>query len=77
MHHKTIPRCSQNAKGGPGGEEHWVWVKYKDILIQHKFTCLDAFAVAKGKINKDLPQSKWEVPFTDKGQMTRAYLHFL
>ncbi len=55
---------------GPAGEEHWAWADYKHIEIQRVFTGLDAFADAEGNVNKDLPQSKWEVKFTDKGQVT-------
>ncbi|MGQ0827739.1 MAG: SRPBCC family protein [Bacteroidota bacterium] len=60
---------------GPKGEEHWALANYKSIqsqLIsgQKKFTVLDAFADADGNVNKDLPQSKWEITFTDKGELT-------
>lgn len=55
---------------GPQGEEHWAWVNYKTIQIRKKFTGLDAFADAEGNLNKDLPQSNWNVTFTDKGQVT-------
>jgi hypothetical protein len=55
---------------GPQGEEHWALANYKNIQIQKKFTGLDAFADADGNVNKDLPQSKWEVTFIGKGQIT-------
>ena len=60
---------------GPAGEEHWAWADYQTIqsrLIsgQKKFTGLDAFADAEGNVSKDLPQSKWDVTFMDKGQVT-------
>lgn len=60
---------------GPAGEEHWAWADYRTIqsaLIagQKKFTGLDAFADAEGNVNKDMPQSKWEVTFTDQGPVT-------
>jgi len=55
---------------GPAGEEHWALANYKSIQIQKKFTALDAFADAEGSVNKELPQSKWEVTFTDKGEVT-------
>ena len=55
---------------GPNGEEHWALVNYKSIHFQKRFTGLDAFADADGNVNKDLPQSKWEVTFTDKGRIT-------
>ena len=52
----------------PEGEEHWAWADYKDIESQHKFTGLDAFADAEGNINTSMPQSKWNVTFTNKGE---------
>jgi uncharacterized protein YndB with AHSA1/START domain len=55
---------------GPAGEEHWALANYKNIQPQKKFTGLDAFSDANGKVNKDLPQSKWDVTFTDKGALT-------
>ena len=55
---------------GPEGEEHWALVKYKDVQEEQQFTALDAFADADRNINKELPQSKWEVTFTDKSQIT-------
>lgn len=55
---------------GPAGEEHWALANYESIDPQKKFTGLDAFADADGNINKDMPQSKWDVSFTDKGKHT-------
>lgn len=60
----------QYAMVGPNGEEHWALAKYETIQFQKKFTGLDAFADADGNINKDMPQSKWEVTFTGKGNVT-------
>ena len=60
---------------GPEGEEHWALANYKNIQIQKKFTGLDAFADAHGNINKDLPQSKWDVNFIDKGPITLVEFH--
>lgn len=55
---------------GPNGEEHWAVAHYKNIEMQKKFTGIDAFADAEGNINKEMPQSTWEVMFTSKGQRT-------
>lgn len=55
---------------GPDGEEHWALVDYFQIEPQKCFCGLDAFADEKGLVNKDLPQSNWEVAFTDKGSET-------
>jgi uncharacterized protein YndB with AHSA1/START domain len=60
---------------GPEGEEHWAWVDYQSIQVQKKFTGLDAFADEAGNVNKDLPRSKWEVVFEDKGPVTLVELH--
>src|SRR5258708_6383906 len=65
---------------GPKGEEHWALVNYETIqsrLIsgQKKFTGVDAFADEDGKVNKDLPQSKWEVTFAHKGEITLVEYH--
>ncbi|ASS50073.1 MAG: ATPase [Candidatus Fluviicola riflensis] len=61
---------------GPEGEEHWAWADYKNIEPKHKFTGLDAFADAEGNIDKSMPQSKWNVTFTDKGEeLTQVEFH--
>lgn len=57
---------------GPAGEEHWAVANYINIQPLKKFTGLDAFADANGTINKEMPQSKWEVHFTDKGEKTQV-----
>ncbi|PWV56546.1 SRPBCC domain-containing protein [Chitinophaga sp. S165] len=60
---------------GPEGEEHWALANYQKIEPRKTFTGLDAFADAEGKVNKDMPQSKWEVTFIDKGQKTLVQIH--
>jgi uncharacterized protein YndB with AHSA1/START domain len=55
---------------GPGGEIHWCWADYKNIQFQKKISGLDAFADEDGNLNKNLPQSKWDTTFTDKGMIT-------
>lgn len=75
---KTITKTMDFREGGhwlyamvgPEGEEHFALASYKIIQPQKRFTGLDAFADAEGNINQDLPQSMWEVQFTDKGKMT-------
>lgn len=59
---------------GPNGEEHWAIANYKDIKTHKSFTGLDAFSDAEGNVNKDMPQSKWEVTFTDQGEKTLVQL---
>ena len=55
---------------GPAGEEHWALAEYQQVEFQKKFTGLDGFTDEEGNINKAMPQSKWEVNFTDKGDIT-------
>jgi uncharacterized protein YndB with AHSA1/START domain len=55
---------------GPNGEEHWSIVNYEEIKMQKKFSGLDAFTDPAGNVNKEMPQSKWEITFTDKGPVT-------
>src|SRR6478609_4153313 len=60
---------------GPAGEEHWALAKYETIEPQKRFTGHDAFADADANVNNDMPQSKWDVTFTDKGQNTLVEFH--
>ncbi|MES2688843.1 MAG: SRPBCC domain-containing protein [Bacteroidota bacterium] len=60
---------------GPEGEEHWSVANYKHIKVQQQFTALDAFTDAAGKVNTDMPQSKWEVTFTGKNEVTVVKIH--
>src|SRR5207247_5159252 len=55
---------------GPEGQEMWSLANYKEIEFQKRYTGLDAFADADGNVNKEMPVSKWEVNFTDKGNST-------
>jgi uncharacterized protein YndB with AHSA1/START domain len=59
---------------GPNGEEHFAIAKYKEIKFQKKFTGLDAFTDSEGNVKEDMPQSKWNVTFTDKGEKTLVEL---
>jgi len=59
------------AMTGPEGEEVWALVNFKEIEFQKRYTGLDAFTDADGSnINKEMPQSKWEVTFTGNGDTT-------
>jgi uncharacterized protein YndB with AHSA1/START domain len=59
---------------GPNGEEHWAIANYKDIEPHKKFTGLDGFSDPEGNVNKDMPQSKWNVSFSGKGDHTLVEL---
>ena len=62
---------------GPEGQEHWALANYETIQVQKKFTGLDAFADSEGNINKEMPQSKWDVTFTGKGPTTLVEFHII
>ena len=55
---------------GPEGERHYCICEYKTIEKGKRFTGKDAFTDEEGKINKDLPQTEWDVNFQDKGDTT-------
>ena len=55
---------------GPEGEEHWALANYKTIDPKKRFTALDGFVDAEGVVNTEMPQSKWEVCFTPKEEVT-------
>lgn len=55
---------------GPNGEEHWSIANYKSIQPQKNFTGLDGFTDSEGNLNKEMPQSEWNVTFTGKGDHT-------
>ncbi|MHB1277529.1 MAG: SRPBCC family protein [Bacteroidia bacterium] len=55
---------------GPEGEEHWALAKYQRINPKTDFTVKDSFADAEGNVNKQLPESIWNVKFSDHGNNT-------
>ncbi len=55
---------------GPAGEQHWAYTTYEIIDFQRMFTGIDSFADENAIINKELPQSKWDVSFKDNGEKT-------
>lgn len=55
---------------GPGGEEHWGWSDYTAINPIESYSGKDAFADADGNVNREMPQSSFEVKFTDCGATT-------
>lgn len=59
----------------PEGEEHWAIVEYTNIQSQKSFAGLDAFADKDGTINQEMPRSKWEVSFGNKGEHTEVNMH--
>ncbi|WP_143306460.1 SRPBCC family protein [Chitinophaga vietnamensis] len=55
---------------GPQGEEHWSYAEFESVQPQKQFICRSGFADADGNINKDFPQSKWNLTFTEKDAVT-------
>lgn len=55
---------------GPEGEEHWALAQFSRIKPQQEYTGVDAFTDAEGNINESMPQSKWDVSFSDKDEDT-------
>ena len=55
---------------GPEGEEHWALAQFSRIKPQQAYTGVDAFTDAEGNINESMPQSKWDVSFSDKDEDT-------
>ena len=60
----------QYAMRGPEGEVHWAIASYIKIIPLKSFSGLDAFADAEGNMNKEMPQSKWDVSFSSIGKGT-------
>lgn len=63
---------------GPEGEEHNALAQYSNIRPQQGYTASDAFANEDGSINTDLPQAKWDITFTEKGDNTlvQTVIHY-
>lgn len=55
---------------GPNGEEHWGLMSYVKIVPNKHISGLDAFCDVEAQVNKELPQSKWEMTFSSNGNTT-------
>ncbi len=60
---------------GPAGEEHWSKVNYTHVEPIKHFTGKDSFTDPEGNVNSAMPQSTWEVTFTNKGENTVVNFH--
>jgi len=49
----------------PNGQEYWGRTDYQTIQPIDNYTSLDGFCDDTGKLNPDLPRSKWNVTFSD------------
>ncbi|MES2573497.1 MAG: SRPBCC domain-containing protein [Bacteroidota bacterium] len=52
----------------PNGTEYWGWSTFLEIKPIDYYTSTDAFTNEAGEINTDLPQAKWIVSFSAKGE---------
>lgn len=52
----------------PNGTEYWGLTTFLEIKPIDYYTSTDAFSNEAGEINSDLPQAKWVVIFTTKGE---------
>lgn len=60
---------------GPAGEKHWAFTTYQKIEFQKLFTGVDSFTDEAGKVNIELPQSKWVVSFKSNADNTLVTTH--
>lgn len=60
---------------GPAGEEHWAYSTYQEIEFYDYYLAIENFANEDGVVNRELPQSKWRVTFTSKGERTSVITH--
>ena len=63
---------------GPGGERHWARMDYEKIQPQQSFSGKDGFCDEDGKLNPDLPGTRWLNQFskTDTGTQVVSELSF-
>lgn len=59
---------------GPENETHWSRSDYEKIDTQKSFTGLDAFCDENGVVNKDLPQTGWQVTFEQQSNSTLVHV---
>jgi uncharacterized protein YndB with AHSA1/START domain len=55
---------------GPEGEEHWAFANFIKIDLHKSYSLKDGFSDADGNVNNELPQSNWDVKFTNNGLNT-------
>ncbi|MCA6364723.1 MAG: SRPBCC domain-containing protein [Bacteroidetes bacterium] len=57
----------------PEGDEYWGYSRYLKINPIDYYESTDAFCNEAGEVNEALPQARWEVTFTDKGEITEVH----
>jgi uncharacterized protein YndB with AHSA1/START domain len=55
---------------GPEGDAHYCINLYSEIHPEDSFKAKDAFANEDWSIKTDMPQSDWEITFTEVGEST-------
>jgi uncharacterized protein YndB with AHSA1/START domain len=55
---------------GPDGSKHWAVVNYTSISPKKSFGGVDAFSDDQGKINTELPVTKWHNTFSEESGST-------
>ncbi|TAH40299.1 MAG: SRPBCC domain-containing protein [Bacteroidetes bacterium] len=63
----------QYAMLGPEGEVHWALAQFTKIIPLVSYSGLDAFSDAEGNINKEMPQSQWDVSFSKSENKTLVF----
>ncbi len=57
---------------GPNGERHYSFADYQDIKPQVMYTGKDGFCDENGNINDAMPQTHWEVAFSNQNDTTKV-----
>jgi len=63
---------------GPNGEAHWAVATFSKIITLQSYTGTDSFTDEFGNINKELPQSHWDVNFAKEsiGTTVTFLIHY-
>jgi uncharacterized protein YndB with AHSA1/START domain len=54
----------------PEGEKHWSFADYKSITSQRNLKFRDGFCDIEGNVNREMPQSDWNVNFVEYEDLT-------
>lgn len=58
----------------PEGDKHWSFQDYTSISPEHNLQFRDGFCDSEGKANMEMPQSEWEVEFTESDGHTAVQI---
>lgn len=59
----------------PEEEKHWSFADYKSITSKRNLKYRDGFCDSEGNINRDMPQSDWDVDFVEADGLTAVNIH--